>query len=95
MHEVAVTGGRRPRIAGLYRLQWEEVQQAHVLLFPEGMIRLNRSAGEILIRCDGQRTVDDLVADLERAFGVAPLGADIRAFLGIATDNRWVEWRNA
>ena len=48
---------RRPRIARLYRLQWEEAQKAHVLLYPEGMIQLNGSAGEILRRCDGERTL--------------------------------------
>ena len=27
-----------------YRLQWEAVQNAHVLLYPEGMVKLNDSA---------------------------------------------------
>ena len=32
-------------IAPGFRLQWEEAQGAHVLLFPEGMVRLSESAG--------------------------------------------------
>ena len=37
-----------PRVARGFRLQWEEAQGCHVLLYPEGMVKLNRSAGEIL-----------------------------------------------
>lgn len=39
----------RPRVAGHFRLQWEEVQKAWVLLYPEGMVKLNGSAGEIIL----------------------------------------------
>jgi len=46
-----------PRIGKGFRLQWEAVQQAHVLLYPEGMVKLNGSAGEILTRCDGNAPV--------------------------------------
>ncbi len=51
------------------RLQWEPAQEAHVLLYPEGMVKLNGSAGAILSRCDGVRSVADIVADLERTYG--------------------------
>jgi pyrroloquinoline quinone biosynthesis protein D len=80
----------RPRIAPGFRLQWEEVQQAHVLLYPEGMVKLNQSAGEILKRCDG-RDVDAIVADLQQAFSTAGLEPDVLAFLDIALRQRWVE----
>ena len=43
------------RSARGFRLQWEPAQKAHVLLYPEGMVKLNGSAGEILKRCDGER----------------------------------------
>jgi len=81
-----------PRVARLYRLQWEEAQQAHVLLFPEGMVKLNASAGQILLRCDGTKSVAEIVADLERAFAATGLGADVEAFLKSGTDKGWVEW---
>jgi len=86
---------RRPRIARLYRMQWEEAQQAHVLLFPEGMVKLNGSAGEILRRCNGEGTVAEIVAELERAFSRAGLAPDVEAFLRMATDKGWVEWSDA
>ena len=37
----------RPAIAAGMRLQWESAQEAHVLLYPEGMVKLNGSAGAI------------------------------------------------
>ena len=45
-----------PRLGHGFRFQWEPAQQAHVLLYPEGMVKLNQSAGEILKRCDGSRS---------------------------------------
>lgn len=79
-----------PRIAPGFRLQWEEAQQADVLLYPEGMVKLNQSAGEILKRCDGSRDVQAIVADLERVFNAEGLEPDVRAFLDIALQQRWV-----
>ncbi len=80
-----------PRVARGFRLQWEEAQGCHVLLYPEGMVKLNRSAGEILTRCTGTASVAEIVADLETAFGATGLQADVEAFLGMARQQRWVE----
>jgi pyrroloquinoline quinone biosynthesis protein D len=80
-----------PRVARGFRLQWEPVQDAHVLLYPEGMVKLNGSAGEILSRCDGVRSVGALVAELEQCFGQQGLERDVLAFLDIARAQRWVE----
>jgi hypothetical protein len=30
----------KPSVASMFRLQWEEVQQSWVLLYPEGMVKL-------------------------------------------------------
>lgn len=76
-----------------FRLQWEPVQNAHVLLYPEGMIKLNGSAGAIMSRCDGERSVADIVADLERAFGATDLTNDVTAFVTFAVGKRWLEIR--
>jgi pyrroloquinoline quinone biosynthesis protein D len=84
--------GARPRIARLFRFQWEPAQQAFVLLYPEGMVKLNQSAGEILKRCDGQRAVDDVVADLEQTFATSGLAAEVTAFLGMAEEKGWIDW---
>lgn len=81
-----------PAIRRLYRLQWEEVQQRHVLLYPEGMVQLNQSAGEILRRCDGKADVAAITADLEQAFKQPGLEPDVLSFLEIAHGNGWVDY---
>ena len=82
----------RPRINRLFRFQWEPAQQAHVLLYPEGMVKLNQSAGEILKRCDGIKSVAEIVADLEAAFNASGLAADVDAFLIMADAHNWITW---
>jgi pyrroloquinoline quinone biosynthesis protein D len=89
----ALSASARPAIAHGMRLQWEPAQQAHVLLYPEGMVKLNGSAGAILERCDGVRTVAEIVADLERAFGTTNLTDDVTAFVELALERRWLELR--
>jgi len=83
----------RPAIARGMRLQWEPAQEAHVLLYPEGMVKLNGSAGAILSRCDGARTLAEIVADLERAYETSGLAEDVRAFVTMALEKRWLELR--
>lgn len=79
-----------PRVARGFRLQWEEAQGCHVLLYPEGMVKLNRSAGEILARCDGSRDIAAIVADLEQAFASPGLRPEVEAFLTMAIGKRWL-----
>ncbi|MDD3354762.1 pyrroloquinoline quinone biosynthesis peptide chaperone PqqD [Zoogloea sp.] len=88
------TFGARPAINRLFRFQWEPAQQAHVLLYPEGMVKLNQSAGEILKRCDGERSVAEIVADLEAAFNASNLTADVEAFLKMADEQNWITWKD-
>lgn len=80
----------RPAISRGFRLQWEPAQGAHVLLYPEGMVKLNGSAGEILRRCNGVNTLSQIVEDLESTFGRRDLGADIASFLKLAEGRGWV-----
>lgn len=83
----------RPAVAWGFRLQWEEAQQAYVLLYPEGMVKLNASAGEILKRCDGEATIGAITADLERAFGASGLQADVVNFVTMAVEKKWLAIR--
>ena len=77
-------------IVPTFRFQWEEVQQAYVLLYPEGMVKLNQSAGEILKRCDGQRTLSGILADLQIQFPGADLDGDVREFIEVAREQGWI-----
>lgn len=81
---------RVPALKAMYRFQWEPVQSAHVLLYPEGMIKLSGSAGEILKRVNGQSSVGDIIAELKTVFGGAPLDDDVRNFLAQAESNGWI-----
>jgi pyrroloquinoline quinone biosynthesis protein D len=81
----------QPRLNRRFRLQYESVQSAWVLLYPEGMVKLNDSAAEILKRCDGHTTVDELVASLEQAFSVQGIGDQVRALLTEGTHRGWIE----
>jgi pyrroloquinoline quinone biosynthesis protein D len=80
----------KPELSRLFRLQWEEAQSSYVLLYPEGMVKLNQSAAEILKRCDGERDVNAIVRDLEQAFEVTGLEDDVKGFLREATERGWL-----
>jgi pyrroloquinoline quinone biosynthesis protein D len=80
-----------PKIAKLFKLQWEEAQQSWVLLYPEGMVKLNTSAGEIMARIDGATSVAELVRALELKFSTTGLLADVLDFLAIAQGRGWIK----
>lgn len=81
----------RPKLNRLFRLQWEEAQKAYVLLYPEGMVQLNQSAAEILKRCDGKHTIDEMIAELEKAFNEKDLRDPIEGMLRAAFDKNWIQ----
>ncbi|ALZ86230.1 pyrroloquinoline quinone biosynthesis peptide chaperone PqqD [Pseudomonas oryzihabitans] len=80
-----------PRWRPGYRFQFEPAQDAHVLLYPEGMIKLNDSAAAIGGLIDGQRDVAAIIADLDERFpGVPELGADVEQFMEVARAEHWL-----
>ena len=79
-----------PKLSKLFRLQWEEVQQNYDLLYPEGMVKLNQSAAEILKLCDGQRDVTTIINTLEQTFSIQHLRADVEDFLREAAELGWI-----
>lgn len=83
----------RPAIGAGFRLQWESAQNAHVLLYPEGMVKLNASAAAILTRCDGEKTLADIVAELEEAYSTAGLQEQVCSFVTLAMQHNWLELR--
>ena len=91
MSQAVIDSASRPAVGHGFRLQWEAAQNAHVLLYPEGMIKLNGSAGEILKRCDGVTTIGEITADLERTFAAANLFEDVIGFINMAVEKRWLQ----
>ncbi len=82
-------------IALHHRFQWEEAQNCYVILFPEGMVKLNGGAGEVLNLVDGKRTVADIVTELKAKFPDAPdLDQDIVGMLELAMEKAWLRQIN-
>jgi len=79
-----------PQIAPTHRFQWEEAQQCYVILYPEGMVKLNGSAAEILKLCNGEMSVAELIRDLKAQFPDADVAADVVRFLQVANENGWI-----
>jgi pyrroloquinoline quinone biosynthesis protein D len=80
-----------PCLRKLFRLQWEPTQDAYVLLYPEGMVKLNPSAGEILVRCDGSHELDAIIDELEDLFSASDLAADVYRFIDHARQCGWLD----
>jgi pyrroloquinoline quinone biosynthesis protein D len=68
----------RPRLVTGARLRYDEVREEHVLLVPEGVVRLNPTAAEVLELCDGERSLDDIVGALAARYDGADLGDDVQ-----------------
>lgn len=81
----------RPVVNPLYLFRWEDSQQAWMLLYPEGVVKLNDSAGEILRRCDG-RTIADLVSELQCEFDAAQCEVEtgVYKFLEASHAKGWI-----
>jgi pyrroloquinoline quinone biosynthesis protein D len=67
----------RPRLAVGTRLSYDDVREEHLLLIPEGAVRLNPTAAEVLELCDGERSLDDIVGALSDRYDGADLRADV------------------
>ena len=67
----------RPRLVTGARLQYDDVREEHVLLIPEGVVRLNPTAAEVLELCDGERSLDDIVGALSSRYDGADLRDDV------------------
>ena len=67
----------RPRLATGARLSYDDVREEHVLLIPEGAVKLNPTAAEVLELCDGKRSLDDIVSALSARYEGADLRDDV------------------
>jgi pyrroloquinoline quinone biosynthesis protein D len=72
----------RPRLVDGARLRYDDVRDEHLLLIPEGAVRLNATAAQVLELCDGERSVDAIAAALSERYGGADVADDVRELLG-------------
>ena len=74
-----------------YRFQWEPAQDCFVILYPEGVVKLDASAGQIMRRVDGKTSAQEIVAQLVQAFPGVDLRQDVIVFLEHAHDKGWIK----
>jgi pyrroloquinoline quinone biosynthesis protein D len=67
----------RPRLVTGARLRYDDVREEHVLLIPEGAVRLNPTAAEVLELCDGERSLDDIIDVLSARYERADVRDDV------------------
>jgi pyrroloquinoline quinone biosynthesis protein D len=80
------------KIAPHHRFQWEKAQDCYVILFPEGMVKLNGSAGEVLNLVNGESTVESITEVLSKKFIDAPnISKDIEGMIELALEKAWIE----
>ena len=92
MQTPTIAGSAQPTLARGVRLQTDSKTGNSVLLFPEGVLELNETAQEILIRCDG-RTVSEIIQALAEAYNVdlEMLAADVRETLADLQQRKLIE----
>ncbi|MCW8905191.1 pyrroloquinoline quinone biosynthesis peptide chaperone PqqD [Sedimenticola sp.] len=81
----------RPVINPVFLFRWEEQEQAYLLLYPEGIIKLNDSAGNILKLCDGELTLQSITEKLKILFGDEGIDDDIYNFMEVARGKGWIK----
>ncbi|EMH4161222.1 pyrroloquinoline quinone biosynthesis peptide chaperone PqqD [Pluralibacter gergoviae] len=80
-----------PQFRRGYRLQWEPAQESHVVLYPEGMAKLNETAAAILELVDGKRDAAAIIAELNARFPEAGgVDQDVVEFLLAAVEQKWI-----
>ena len=74
-----------------YRVQWEEAQNCHVILYPEGLVQLSDSAAAILHHCVETTNFDIILGALQQQFPDAEgIEEDIKGFLVEAQEQDWI-----
>jgi len=73
---------KRPRLVDGARLRYDDVREQHLLLVPEGAVRLNETAAQVLELCDGRRSLEEIAAVLSQRYSGADVSADVRELLG-------------
>ena len=90
---MTVAADAKPKLPRGVRLTHNEAQGGWVLLAPERVFKADAIAAEIVKRCTGEATVNEIVDDLARTFN-APrerIMIDVSAMLSGLIDKRLME----
>lgn len=75
-----------------YRFQYEPSQQAYIILYPEGMIKLNETASAIAQHIDGKRSVAEIITLLKEQFGdIEQIDSDVIDYMLVAETENWIK----
>jgi len=83
----------QPRLAAGCR--WGGAEDARVILFPEGAIKLQGTGRLVLERCDGQRAFGEIIEEVQKQFveaDPAKIREDIGKFLEQLQHKRIVDY---
>ncbi|OGT74314.1 MAG: pyrroloquinoline quinone biosynthesis protein PqqD [Gammaproteobacteria bacterium RIFCSPLOWO2_12_47_11] len=72
-----------------YLFRWEEPQQAYILLYPEGLVKLNETGAAILQLCDGKHTTEEIIAELNEKYTTDVRGG-VNKFLEVSYAKGWI-----
>ena len=89
----AITPQDRFEIRPPFLFRWEDSQQAHVLLYPEGIVKLNETGGDILQLCDGKNTVRQIIEQLCKRYCAADeptISKGVLNFLEVSHGKGWI-----
>jgi pyrroloquinoline quinone biosynthesis protein D len=73
----------------MYLFRWEEPQQAYVLLYPEGVVKVNETGAAILKLCDGINTVTEVISELNDKY-TTDVTDSVNKFLEVAHAKGWI-----
>lgn len=86
---ITVAADKIIKINPTYLFRWEEAQQAYVLLYPEGVIKVNETAAAILKLCDGAHTVREIISELADVYST-DVTQSVYKFLEISYAKNWI-----
>jgi pyrroloquinoline quinone biosynthesis protein D len=81
----------------IFIFRWEQSQNAKVLLYPEGVVKLNETGSIILEHCTGDKTVEQLINIIaEKYDGTAreQVAKGVINFLEVSNGKGWIKRNN-
>jgi pyrroloquinoline quinone biosynthesis protein D len=90
---VTLTPASVPALWRLARLEFDQVRQQRVLLYPEGVVLLNDTGAAILDLCDGARSVADIASTLQERYHCGDVTSDVLEYLSQLTAQQLVRVR--